>query len=193
MHIGHHRDPHSVFTAGAWAPVAIVSLLIFGIAGLTPASAMWLGLVAGFLSYELFHYRIHFARPLCAFEEKMRTRHLAHHMRAPGQIFGVTNRIWDCVFGSEPDDAHLRGDARLGGDDPAVDRTHQLPSRLPPVDLPEALVLPSEGLDISFKQICASALVQPAQMPYSDLEALPPTAGLPIEPNQKYQGRASMA
>ncbi len=107
MHIGHHRDPHSVFTAGAWAPVAIVSLLIFGIAGLTPASAMWLGLVAGFLSYELFHYRIHFARPLCAFEEKMRTRHLAHHMRAPGQIFGVTNRIWDRVFGSEPDDAHL--------------------------------------------------------------------------------------
>ena len=107
MHIGHHRDPHAVFTAGAWAPVALVSALIFGIFGLTPASAMWLGMVAGFLCYELFHYRIHFARPLCAFEEKMRTRHLAHHMRAPGQIFGVTNRIWDRVFGSEPDDAHL--------------------------------------------------------------------------------------
>jgi len=107
QHAGHHRDPHSVFTAGAWAPTAIVSAIVFGIFGLTPASAVWLGVVTGFLGYELFHYRIHFARPLCAFEEHMRTRHLAHHMRAPHQIFGVTNRIWDRVFGSEPDDAQL--------------------------------------------------------------------------------------
>ncbi len=107
LHYGHHRDPHSVFTASAWAPTAIVSAIVFGIFGLTPAGAVWLGLVAGFLSYELFHYRIHFARPLCAFEERMRTRHLAHHLRSPNQIFGVTNRIWDRVFGSEPDDARL--------------------------------------------------------------------------------------
>jgi sterol desaturase/sphingolipid hydroxylase (fatty acid hydroxylase superfamily) len=107
QHMGHHRDPHAVFTAGVWAPVALVSALIFGIIGLTPATAIWLGMVAGFFSYELLHYRIHFARPVCAFEEKMRTRHLAHHMRAPNQIFGVTNRIWDRVFGSEPEDARL--------------------------------------------------------------------------------------
>jgi dihydroceramide fatty acyl 2-hydroxylase len=106
-HYGHHRDPHSVFTAGMWAPVALLSALIFGIFGLTPATAIWLGLVTGFLSYELVHYRIHFARPLCAHEDRMRTRHLAHHMKTPEQIFGVTNRIWDRVFGSEPDDAQM--------------------------------------------------------------------------------------
>jgi 4-hydroxysphinganine ceramide fatty acyl 2-hydroxylase len=107
FHAEHHRDPRAVFTAGAWAPFTIISVLVFGVAGLTPATAIWLGMVAGFLSYELCHYRIHFARPLCEFEEKMRTRHLAHHTRAPNQIFGVTNRIWDRVFGSEPDDARL--------------------------------------------------------------------------------------
>ena len=107
LHYAHHRDPHAVFTAGAWAPVAIVSAIVFAIFGLTPGSAVWLGTVAGFFCYELFHYRIHFARPLCAFEEHMRTRHLAHHVRAPEQIFGVTNRIWDRIFGSEPDDARL--------------------------------------------------------------------------------------
>jgi sterol desaturase/sphingolipid hydroxylase (fatty acid hydroxylase superfamily) len=107
FHAGHHRDPHSVFTAGMWAPVAIMSAIIFGIFGLTPATAIWLGMVTGFLSYELFHYRIHFARPICALEDRMRTRHLAHHLRAPDQIFGVTNRIWDRILGSEPDAARL--------------------------------------------------------------------------------------
>ena len=37
----------------------------------------------------------------------MRTRHLAHHFRAPDQIFGVTNRIWDRILGSEPAAARL--------------------------------------------------------------------------------------
>jgi dihydroceramide fatty acyl 2-hydroxylase len=107
FHAGHHRDPHSVFTAGAWGPTAIVSAMIFGIVGLTPLTTLWLGMVVGFLAYELLHYRIHFAHPVCAFEERMRARHLAHHLRASDQIFGVTNAIWDRVFGTEPDTARL--------------------------------------------------------------------------------------
>src|SRR5271169_1468179 len=85
FHYGHHRDPHSVFTAGMWAPMALASAIIFGIFRLTPATAIWLGLVTGFLSYELCHYRFHFARPICALEDRMRARHLAHHMKAPDQ------------------------------------------------------------------------------------------------------------
>jgi len=107
FHAGHHRNPHMVFTAGAWMPTAIVSALIFGIFGMTPATTIWLGVVAGFLGYEFLHYRIHFARPICALENRMRTRHLAHHLRAPAQIFGVTNSIWDRALGTEPDDARL--------------------------------------------------------------------------------------
>ena len=127
-----------------WAPVALVSALIFGIFGLTPATAIWLGMVSGFLGYELFHYRIHFARPICAFEEHMRTRHLAHHMRTPNQIFGVTNRIWDRVFGSEPDDAHLgEMQASVAMTAPA-DRANQLPSRVPSLDLCDALAHEAE-------------------------------------------------
>jgi sterol desaturase/sphingolipid hydroxylase (fatty acid hydroxylase superfamily) len=106
-HAGHHRDPRSVFTAGGWAPVAVISALVFGLYGLTPATTVWLGLVTGFLCYEGLHYRFHFARPLCALEDRMRTRHLAHHFRDPNLIFGVTNSIWDRVFGSEPDEARL--------------------------------------------------------------------------------------
>jgi dihydroceramide fatty acyl 2-hydroxylase len=107
LHDEHHRDPHAVFTVGAWLPTAIVSLLVFGIFRLTPSTTVWLGIVTGFLSYEFFHYRIHFARPICAMEDRLRTRHLAHHFREPSQIFGVTNRIWDRALGSEPDEVRL--------------------------------------------------------------------------------------
>jgi dihydroceramide fatty acyl 2-hydroxylase len=107
LHDEHHRDPHAVFTVGAWLPTAIVSALVFGIFGLTPMTTIWLGIVTGFLGYEFFHYRIHFARPLCALEDRLRTRHLAHHFGDPAQIFGVTNRIWDRALGTEPDRARL--------------------------------------------------------------------------------------
>lgn len=107
LHDAHHRDPHAVFTAGMWMPTAIVSGLVFAIFGITLATAIWLGIVAGFLGYELIHYRFHFARPICALEDRMRTRHLAHHLREPAAIFGVTNNVWDRAFGSEPDAARL--------------------------------------------------------------------------------------
>jgi dihydroceramide fatty acyl 2-hydroxylase len=107
FHAGHHRNPSMVFAAGVWMPTALVSAIIFAVFGMTPATTVWLGIVAGFLSYELIHYRFHFARPSCALEDRMRTRHLAHHMRSPKQIFGVTSSLWDRVFGSEPDDARL--------------------------------------------------------------------------------------
>jgi sterol desaturase/sphingolipid hydroxylase (fatty acid hydroxylase superfamily) len=107
LHYEHHRDPHAVFSAGAWLPFGLVSLIVFGIFGLTPKTTIWLGIITGFLGYEFLHYRIHFARPLCAIEDRLRTRHLAHHFRAPNQIFGVTNRIWDRAFGSEPEEPRL--------------------------------------------------------------------------------------
>jgi len=107
LHDEHHRDPHAVFTVGAWLPTAVISIIVFGIFGITPATTIWLGIVTGFLGYELLHYRMHFARPLCAREAQIRTRHLAHHFRDPARIFGVTNRIWDRVFGSEPEEADL--------------------------------------------------------------------------------------
>ena len=107
FHAAHHRDPHMVFTAGMWMPIAVVTTLVLAFFRVTPATMLWLGIVAGFVGYEVIHYRFHFARPLCAFEDRMRTRHLAHHMKAPGEIFGVTNSVWDRIFGSEPNGARL--------------------------------------------------------------------------------------
>jgi dihydroceramide fatty acyl 2-hydroxylase len=108
LHDVHHRDPHAVFTVGAWIPVALVGLGALMLFGGAPGVIFLTGMVAGFAAYETLHYRMHFARPSCAWEARLRARHLAHHYRAPEEIFGVTTALWDRVFSSEPAPARMR-------------------------------------------------------------------------------------
>jgi dihydroceramide fatty acyl 2-hydroxylase len=102
LHAAHHRDPHAVFTVGAWIPVGLATVCGLWFFGLAPAMRFYLGLLAGFAGYEAIHYRIHFSAPRTDLEARLRARHLAHHMRAPNEIFGVTTALWDRVFGTEP-------------------------------------------------------------------------------------------
>ncbi|HTR62355.1 MAG TPA: sterol desaturase family protein [Candidatus Binataceae bacterium] len=102
LHQVHHGDPHAVFTSRAWLPVMVIVLAVVGFFGFRPGTFAMLGLVTGFIGYEVLHYRIHFARPRNRFETYLRTRHLAHHAFSPDAIFGVTNSLWDHVLGTEP-------------------------------------------------------------------------------------------
>jgi sterol desaturase/sphingolipid hydroxylase (fatty acid hydroxylase superfamily) len=102
LHDVHHRDPHAIFTIGAWLPVAALWTLGIAIFGLHAGMIFVSGIVAGFVAYEAIHYRIHFSRPACAIEERLRARHLAHHQRMPDRCFGVTSPLWDLIFGTEP-------------------------------------------------------------------------------------------
>ncbi len=114
LHNVHHRDPRAVFALGAWIPTAIVlagALVWFGLA---PGVIFCGGIVCGFSVYEYVHYRIHFAMPSSAVEARLRARHLAHHLREPDAIFGVTTRIWDVVFGTEPRPERMRELAAAG-------------------------------------------------------------------------------
>lgn len=100
LHQVHHGDPRRVFTIGAWLPVAaswIVGLTIWGSAS---AMVFYTGMAAGFVIYELVHYRVHFATPRNRIEAYLRERHLVHHYRTPDHCFGVTSPIWDRVFSS---------------------------------------------------------------------------------------------
>src|SRR5260370_17352723 len=108
LHALHHRAPRAVFALGAWIPVAIVRSAGWAIFGAAPAVIFLGGVAAGFAGYEFVHYRIHFSRPSCALEERLRARHLAHHFREPDAIFGVTSRLWDVVFGTKPEAARMR-------------------------------------------------------------------------------------
>ena len=101
LHDAHHRDPHAVFTIGAWIPIALTWIGGLAILSWAPGMIFYTGMVAGFVAYELVHYRIHFSRPRTAFEEHLRSRHLVHHYREPNACFGVTTELWDLIFGSE--------------------------------------------------------------------------------------------
>jgi dihydroceramide fatty acyl 2-hydroxylase len=121
MHWTHHRDARRVFTPMiVWLPVALL-LWAAGapLAGATPAGALVLGIVVGFLRYEHVHWRIHFRAPVNAREELRRVHHLSHHFRNPKAYHGVTTRFWDRVFGTLP--AHHRDDYARVADRPTLD------------------------------------------------------------------------
>ncbi len=120
LHDVHHRDPRAVFALGAWIPAAAVLAGAIAWFGLAPEVIFYGGIVGGFAVYEYVHYRIHFVRPRFAMEERLRARHLAHHTREPDAIFGVTTRIWDVVFGTEPDPDRMRELAAAGARVPVL-------------------------------------------------------------------------
>ena len=108
LHDVHHRDPRAVFALGAWIPTALVLAGALAWFGLASGVIFYGGIVSGFAVYEYVHYRIHFAKPSGAVEAPLLARHLAHHMSEPDAIFGVTTRIWDVVFGTEPEPERMR-------------------------------------------------------------------------------------
>jgi sterol desaturase/sphingolipid hydroxylase (fatty acid hydroxylase superfamily) len=125
LHEAHHRDPHAVFTVGAWIPLGLATLIIVAIFGLGPVTVFWLGIMTGFAAYETEHYRIHFAQPACAYEARLRRYHLAHHRGAPNACFGVTGRFWDRVFGTEPERTRMAAmEARVAGTEPLTGATN---------------------------------------------------------------------
>ena len=105
---------HAVFAMRAYIPTAVVLIVLSIIFGTAPGMIFLFGIVAGFAVYEYVHYRIHFATPSSAIEARLRARHLAHHLREPDAIFGVTTRLWDVVFGTEPSAGRMRELAEAG-------------------------------------------------------------------------------
>jgi dihydroceramide fatty acyl 2-hydroxylase len=102
-HMVHHRDPSAVFAIRLWPVVALLWIIGLASWGFGGPMVYFNGLLFGFAAYEFVHYRIHFRMPASNFEARLRARHLAHHAGAPGAWFGVTTRLWDVVFGSEPE------------------------------------------------------------------------------------------
>ncbi len=101
LHDVHHRDPHAVFTIGAWIPIAVSWIAGFAMFGWGPGMIFFTGIAAGFAAYEAIHYRVHFSTPSCRAEAHLRMRHLVHHHGEPLACFGVTSELWDLIFGTE--------------------------------------------------------------------------------------------
>jgi sterol desaturase/sphingolipid hydroxylase (fatty acid hydroxylase superfamily) len=106
MHLAHHDDPLAVdqLFLSRWlsAPIAVgYWLLARTILGDWHSVAyMFVGLVAGYCSYEWLHYQAHHGASRLSLLKYLKKYHLLHHGETPNLRFGVTSPLFDYLFGT---------------------------------------------------------------------------------------------
>ncbi len=104
VHHDHPNDPlRVVMPPSASLPLAGVFVILFQLA--LPASAAWAlgaGFFAGYLAYDLTHFRLHHSRPRTQLGRRLRENHMRHHFADHTTAFGVSAPFWDRVFGTAP-------------------------------------------------------------------------------------------
>jgi sterol desaturase/sphingolipid hydroxylase (fatty acid hydroxylase superfamily) len=132
-HGSHHDEPndpnrivaHLSFTL----PVAAIIYPLLSLILWNPqwAALVMVGLVLGYLSYEVIHYSIHRVPMFRRLLKPLASHHLHHHYADSSRCFGVTSPLWDWVFRTgrrhrvivtqvpEPSVSSRPGDAVVGG------------------------------------------------------------------------------
>lgn len=82
----------------------IVYSLTYGITNLIGvpqfATAVFGGIVAGYLYYDMLHYSQHHLQYKSAYYKDLKEYHMKHHYQEPDLAFGITNKFWDRIFGT---------------------------------------------------------------------------------------------
>jgi dihydroceramide fatty acyl 2-hydroxylase len=60
------------------------------------------GYVVGYMFYDLTHYYLHHYSPKTEYGRRLKKNHMLHHFKDPENRFGVSNMVWDRVFGTVP-------------------------------------------------------------------------------------------
>ena len=105
MHGVHHEWPGDplrlVFPPAVSIPLAVAFWWLFtALAGDALRYPLMVGLLCGYLAYDMLHYWMHHATPKSRIGLHLRRHHLSHHFRDDGLGFGVSSPLWDYVFGS---------------------------------------------------------------------------------------------
>lgn len=105
-HISHHDNPDGTGRHFASlllsAPIATAYWSIAWIAtgSIAMASYLFVGMAAGYCTYEWLHFQCHHGRSRLRVLRYLRKYHLLHHHRTPDLRFGVTSPLLDLVFGT---------------------------------------------------------------------------------------------
>jgi sterol desaturase/sphingolipid hydroxylase (fatty acid hydroxylase superfamily) len=106
VHQVHHDHPQAMddlFASLRFSvPIAATYyLILWALLGSWQATAyVFIGLVAGYFTYEWVHYQAHHGRPRSRLLRYLRRYHLLHHHRTPDLRFGVTTPFVDYLFGT---------------------------------------------------------------------------------------------
>ena len=99
LHHDHPNDPDAERSSISTPLIAFpVGFLLIGAAGVEEGSAIFAGLLLGYLDFIVVHYAVHCwpIEPTSWFYSA-KMRHLTHH-RFENCNYGVTTRFWDIVF-----------------------------------------------------------------------------------------------
>ena len=101
-HLLHHDEPQALIGMPWFLTSGVMYSLwfIFGyVLAVGAVSAYVGGWLSGFFYYYSFHHLLHHTSLKNGWYRKLRAHHKIHH-QIPESNFGVTNRLWDEVFGT---------------------------------------------------------------------------------------------
>ena len=103
----HHDWPNDkmrlVFPPAISIPLALLFFWLYTLAfGEAGRYAPFAGLAFGYLAYDMIHYATHHFSWDNAVMKYLRAYHMAHHFKHEPTRYGVSNPMWDYVFGTAP-------------------------------------------------------------------------------------------
>lgn len=106
MHGVHHAYPKDskrlVMPPSVSLPLASLFFILYlKILGYIIVSPFFAGFLTGYLFYDITHYAIHHFNLHSKFWLAIKNHHAKHHYQNPELGFGVSQPVWDYVFGTD--------------------------------------------------------------------------------------------
>jgi len=108
----HHKQPRVktrlVMPPAVSIPLALIFYgLFFLIIDILLGIPVWIspifaGFILGYITYDMMHYSTHHFPMRKGYFRMVRQQHMHHHFQTPDQRYGVSNTLWDYVFGTMP-------------------------------------------------------------------------------------------
>ena len=106
MHLSHHENPKTLDDLFTGLRVSVpISLFYCALAWALTGSwqamvYLFIGLTAGYFSYEFLHFQAHHRAPRSRLFRYLKKYHMLHHHQNSELRFGVTSPIFDYLFGT---------------------------------------------------------------------------------------------
>ncbi len=105
FHGVHHDYPSDskrlVMPPSASIPLAIIFYVLFYYTlGNIITAPFFAGFITGYLIYDITHYAIHHFNMRSKLMLAIKNHHMLHHFKDPQNGFGVSQPVWDHVFGT---------------------------------------------------------------------------------------------
>lgn len=111
FHGVHHAQPQCktrlVMPPAVSIPLALLFYglftLVFSMIGAQQwVSPIFSGFIVGYMAYDLTHYATHHFPMRSGAAKFLKRYHMQHHYKTPDARYGVSNPLWDIVFGTYP-------------------------------------------------------------------------------------------